>query len=152
VTPPTDPSRPLFVELDFVAQSYDIDFMGIVSNIVYVRWLEDLRLRLLELYHPLADQLARGYTPVLARTEISYKHPVRIGESVEGQMWVSDLGRARWTLGAELRCGRHLAASATQVGYFWNLETRRTVPVPEVLADRFASWSTGDRPPDDPVG
>jgi acyl-CoA thioester hydrolase len=114
--------------------------MGIVSNIVYVRWLEDLRLQLLDRYHPLADQLARGYTPVLARTEISYKHPVRLGESVEGRMWASDLGRARWTLGAELRGPEHLAAEATQVGYFWDLETHRPIPVPDVLVRRFDDW------------
>ena len=77
----TDPDRPLLVELDFTARTYDVDFMGIVSNIVYVRWLEDLRLRLLAVHHPLEDQLEAGYAPILARTEIAYKHPVRLGEA-----------------------------------------------------------------------
>jgi len=41
--PPTDPSR--IVERAIEIKTYDIDFAGIVSNIVYVRWLEDLALR-----------------------------------------------------------------------------------------------------------
>ena len=31
--------RPLHVELPITVKTYDIDFLGIVSNIAYVRWL-----------------------------------------------------------------------------------------------------------------
>jgi acyl-CoA thioester hydrolase len=145
MTPPADPATPLLTELDFRARSYDVDFMGIVSNIVHVRWLEDLRLRLLELYHPLENQLELGYAPILARTEISYRQPVRLGEQVHGRMWVSDLSRSRWTVTAELRVGPHPAANATQVGYFWDLQRRRPIPVPDALVRRHAAWP---EPPD----
>ncbi len=36
------------IERDLPIRTYDIDFAGIVSNIVYVRWLEDLRLAMME--------------------------------------------------------------------------------------------------------
>ena len=33
-----------FYEQPLPIRTYDIDFAGIVSNIVFIRWLEDLRL------------------------------------------------------------------------------------------------------------
>jgi len=143
----SDPDRPLLVELEFTIRTYDVDFMGIVSNIVYVRWLEDLRLQLLAVHHPLEDQLNRGYAPILVRTEITYKHPLRLGEPVRGAMWVSDLGRARWTVAAEIAGPEHLAASAIQVGSFWDLAGRCSIPIPEELTRRHAAWPAEAPPP-----
>ena len=40
----TRPHDQFLVEMPLKVQGYDIDVAGIVSNIVYVRWLEDLRL------------------------------------------------------------------------------------------------------------
>jgi acyl-CoA thioester hydrolase len=37
-----------FYEQPLPIRTYDIDFAGIVSNIVFIRWLEDLRLALLD--------------------------------------------------------------------------------------------------------
>jgi acyl-CoA thioester hydrolase len=40
-------SQMMLVELELPIRTYDIDFAGIVSNIVYIRWLEDLRIQML---------------------------------------------------------------------------------------------------------
>src|SRR5947208_6147204 len=53
-------SRPLEVELLLAVRTYDIDFAGHVSNIVYIRWLEDLRLQFLNEHLPLQEQWANG--------------------------------------------------------------------------------------------
>lgn len=37
--------RTLNLDMPITVKTYDIDFMGIVSNISYVRWMEDLRLK-----------------------------------------------------------------------------------------------------------
>lgn len=34
----------LVVEKEIEVNGYDIDVMGVVSNIVYIRWFEDLRI------------------------------------------------------------------------------------------------------------
>ena len=39
--------KPFEIALDLPIKTYDIDFAGIVSNIVYIRWLEDLRLKMI---------------------------------------------------------------------------------------------------------
>jgi acyl-CoA thioester hydrolase len=47
-------TEPRIVERALPIRTYDIDFAGIVSNIVYVRWLEDLRLAMMEEAYPIA--------------------------------------------------------------------------------------------------
>src|SRR4028119_726672 len=70
--------RPLEIELSFPVKTYDIDFAGIVSNIVYIRWLEDLRLEILDAYLPLQKMLEDGIAPILLQTQIEYKQPITI--------------------------------------------------------------------------
>ena len=56
-----------FYEQPLPIRTYDIDFAGIVSNIVFIRWLEDLRLGLLDQAYPLIRALAedvRGFSTV----------------------------------------------------------------------------------------
>ncbi len=68
----TGESMSEFYELALRVQTYDIDFAGIVSNIVFVRWLEDLRLGLMDEAYPLVQALAEDVAPILISTRISY--------------------------------------------------------------------------------
>jgi acyl-CoA thioesterase FadM len=60
--------KPLLVEWTFPIRTYDIDFALHVSNIVYIRWLEDLRLEMMSKYLPLSELLSKGQAPVLRST------------------------------------------------------------------------------------
>lgn len=128
-----DQSRPMLVELPLQVKTYDIDFAGHVSNIVYIRWLEDLRLKLLEEYFPLEPQLEQGYGPILTRTEIEYRRPLKLGDKPVGRMWMAQAGRARWIVQAEIAADGEVAALATQEGCFVNMHTGRPIPLPEPL-------------------
>jgi acyl-CoA thioester hydrolase len=130
-------SRPFEVELEFKVGTYDIDFAGIVSNIVYLRWLEDLRLAMLEAHLPLEDQLAAGTTPVLLSTEIEYLHAVRLFQRPCGHIWVADVGRARWTLEAEITVEERVVARARQVLASVRLADFRPLPAPALLREAF---------------
>ena len=125
--------KPLEVALELPVKTYDIDFAGIVSNIVYIRWLEDLRLKMLETHLPLEQIMPRGYCPIIASTEIKYKKALRIFDRPTGKMWVVQLGRSRCTLQAEICLGNEVAATATQIGFFINSETMRPMAIPEEL-------------------
>lgn len=120
------------ITLAFKVMTYDIDFAGVVSNITYVRWLEDLRNLLAEGRLTLGDAFARGIAPTLTRTEIDYLTPVRFPDTVDGRMWPEKMGRARWVLAAEFtsRSTGQVAARARQTGVFVSLETLRPVPLP----------------------
>jgi acyl-CoA thioester hydrolase len=110
--------KPLEVSLQFPVKTYDIDFAGIVSNIVYIRWLEDLRLKMLESYFPIEKLISKGYCPTVNSTEIKYQKALQLGDRPVGKMWMSQLGRLRCILQAEICLEGEIAAIATQVGFF----------------------------------
>lgn len=131
-------ARVLLIERPIVVRTYDIDFANIVHNIVYLRWMEDLRSEILADVLPIDEILATGISPILTRTEIDYRWPIRISDTVVGRMWVDDLSHTRWTLVAEIYAGEQLCASSRQSGYFADLTTMRPVRVPEPLRQ---AWS-----------
>lgn len=132
-----DSTKALLIERPIVVRTYDIDFANIVHNIVYFRWLEDLRSEILVDVLPIDEILATGISPILVHSEIDYRQPVRIGDSVTGRMWVDDLSRTRWTLAAEIVVADEVCASARQSGYFADLKSLRAVRVPQRLRERW---------------
>ena len=135
--------RPLEVVLAIPVKTYDIDFTGIVSNIVYIRWLEDLRLKFLDEHWQLNQQIEQGYTPILAGTEIEYKRPIKIIDQVIGRLWLSNLGRLKWTVQAEILSNNELAAVASQKGGFVSLQNNRLLPIPEELQNKYLQYQQG---------
>ncbi len=121
------------ITLAIKVMTYDIDFAGIVSNISYVRWLEDLRLAVAEQRLALGDAFARGIAPVLMRTEIDYLAPVRYPDTVDGRMWMEQVGPIRWTLAAEFtsRATGRVTARARQSGVFISLATLQPIRLPK---------------------
>jgi acyl-CoA thioester hydrolase len=129
--------RPLQVEVTFLVKTYDVDYARIVHNSVYIRWLEDLRLQLLNEHLPLQGQLADHQSPVLEKTEITYHRPLRLFDQAIGRMWVSKLGKARWEVRAEICRGDMVAATARQTGYFVDLANYRPIRIPAELRDKW---------------
>jgi acyl-CoA thioester hydrolase len=118
-------------------QTYDIDFAGIVSNIVYIRWLEDLRLKVLAEHWPLDRALRDGYTPILLSTQIDYQRALKLFAAVRGTMWLPDLGKARFTLEAVFEREGMLVARATQTCAFVNSATLRPIRLPSGLREKY---------------
>ena len=125
-----------FYEQPLPIRTYDIDFAGIVSNIVFIRWLEDLRLGLLDQTYPLVQALAEDVAPILLATRISYRKPVTIADPLVGRMRVAGLSRVRWRLAAEFAVNGILHAEAEQEGLFMRLSTRRPIAIPEPIRRR----------------
>jgi acyl-CoA thioester hydrolase len=121
-----------YYEQPLPIRTYDIDFAGIVSNIVFIRWLEDLRLGLLDQAYPLLRALAEDIAPILLATRIDYRRPVTIADPVVGRMRVAGL-RVRWRLAAEFTVGDAVHAEAEQEGLFMRLSTRRPIAIPEPI-------------------
>jgi acyl-CoA thioester hydrolase len=125
-----------YYELPLRVQTYDIDFAGIVSNIVFIRWLEDLRLGLMDEAYPLVQALAEDVAPILVSTRIAYRRPVTIADKLVGRMRVASLGRVRWRLAAEFTVGDVICADADQEGLFMRLSTRRPIVIPDPIRRR----------------
>lgn len=136
--------RPFEIRIPLEVRTYDIDFAGIVSNIVYVRWLEDLRLELLKQHLPLDQQMAQQRGPVLVSTHIEYKRPVRLFDDLRAAMWVTAIGASKFTLAAEFRVGETITTTAEQVTVFIDLKTFRPVAVPDDIRAAYATMTHED--------
>src|SRR5690242_2030400 len=104
----------------FQVMTYDIDFAGVLNNVVYVRWLEDLRNMFAEQVLPIGEAFKRGIVPALGRTELDYLAPVRFPDKLEGRMGMLEHGRARFVLWAEFtsQAAGMVTARAKQTGVF----------------------------------
>jgi acyl-CoA thioester hydrolase len=128
-----------FVVLAFPPRTYDIDFAGVVNNIVYIRWLEDLRLALMAEIYPVDRALREDVAPILLSTNIVYDKPVTIQDaSLVGRMWVPAMERIKWHVAAEFSVGDQIHARAEQVGLFIKLSTRKPIAPPASLRAHYA--------------
>jgi acyl-CoA thioester hydrolase len=131
------PSNPLAVELQLPVKTYDIDFAGIVSNIVYVRWLEDLRIEIMNRFFPLEEQLQNGIAPIVLQTKIDYKQAIQMADRPIGKMWVESLESLRWIVSAEIIIAGKISAIAQQTGIFINIESKRPIRIPARLQQQY---------------
>lgn len=132
--------RPFETHLTFRVASYDVDYVGYVHNMVYIRWLEDLRIAMLAPHYSLERFIGEGTSPILLRTTIEYKRPLRLFDTFTGTVWVSNLDGVRWGVRHELVHNGALAASASQDGVFINLTTRKPVPAPKELVEKYNAY------------
>jgi acyl-CoA thioester hydrolase len=106
---------------------FQIDFMHHVSNIVYVQWMEIGRCLLLEAVGmPVAQIAEQGFGPVLVESEIQYKKPLILSDSVRAEIWISELAAASaWMEFRFYNQAGELAATGRQRGVFVTIATGR---------------------------
>lgn len=129
--------RLLPITLAFEPKTYDIDASNHVSNISYIRWLEDLRLAWLDQHHPLQQEADNGLMPALIRTEIDYLRQIKLFEKVIGTMWVVPGGKLRFGLQAEFTVEGEVRARAVQTGIWFRLADSRPVRPPEAMLKKM---------------
>lgn len=100
--------------------SFQIDFVGHVSNIVYIQWMEIGRTKLLEkIGLPLNVLSEKGIAPILVQTDITYKKALYVDEKVKIELWVSELQNASAKMKFNFYNGKgELAAYGSQRGLF----------------------------------
>ena len=102
----------------------DLDSMGHVNNAVFLTYLEEARIAFL---------FGRGATTeslIVARVEIDYRSPVRLGEIVAVGVRCSRLGTKSFDLEYELRVDDRLVAEARSVQVFYDYERREATELP----------------------
>jgi acyl-CoA thioester hydrolase len=129
------------VEIDLDIYTFDIDFAGHVSNITYIRWLEIGRLQLLvEAGMPTPELLAEGLAPLLVKTEIDYRLPLKLGDPVHMSLDLSELKAASATIDFRITSNGRLAAVARQLGIFVKLDTGKPARIPPDRRARFTPF------------
>jgi acyl-CoA thioester hydrolase len=73
--------------------TYQIDFVGHVNNIVYVQWLENARIKLIEAMGLTITEIAENddILPIITETYIQYKKPFFLYDKVKVEVWVSEM-------------------------------------------------------------
>lgn len=73
--------------------TYHIDFVGHVNNIIYIQWMENARVKLLQAMGLSITKIADkdGMLPIITETFIKYKKPYFLHNTVHAEIWVSKL-------------------------------------------------------------
>lgn len=75
---------------------YDTDCGGVMSNIAYLRFVEKARAALFEgLGMPTSAMMETGVFPAVVRTEIDYRSPARLGETVRVRVRLASVEKVR---------------------------------------------------------
>ncbi|HOJ21077.1 MAG TPA: thioesterase family protein [Armatimonadota bacterium] len=127
---------PLACEMPLPVRIYDTDLLGVVNNVVYIRWLEDLRTAWCDRYWPLTEQMAAGYAPVIVSITIDYLSPVRFGDHVIGRVWVTPR-KARLVFDTEIHANGRPAATARQIVALVHLDGMKPTRIPHWLIERY---------------
>lgn len=120
------------VSMKFTVNTYDIDAAGHLNNIVYVRWLEDLRNKLFEKIFDFKKLIEAKYYPVVIFTEINYKRQIKLFEEPEGVMWIYNKSHGVYFLEAKITVDNVTAALAIQRCVILDLKTNKIIVNPKL--------------------
>ena len=76
------------IEINIDVKTYDIDIAGHVNNIVYMRWLEDMRNELFSQIYSLEKLIEINYYPVVISTELRYKRQLKLFDKPVGRIFM----------------------------------------------------------------
>jgi acyl-CoA thioester hydrolase len=116
----------------------DIDELGHVSNLVYVRWVLDVAMghsRSVGWDHP--EYRALGAVFVVRRHEIDYVAQVRAGDVLVGETWVDSWRLASCIRRTELRRGDQVVARAATTWAMMAYASGRPTKIPDELRALF---------------
>jgi acyl-CoA thioester hydrolase len=80
-------------ELAIVIELSDIDQLGHVNNVTYVRWVQDVAVAHWQSVAPAADQASLRW--VVLRHEIDYKQAAFLNDAIVARTWVGTASRLR---------------------------------------------------------
>lgn len=87
-------------ELRIAVEPTDIDQLGHVNNVVYLRWVQDVAVAHWRAAAPAADQERLRW--VVTRHEIDYRRPARAGDEIIARTWVGAASRLAFDRHTEL--------------------------------------------------
>ena len=131
--------KKFYLEMPVKVHTYDTDYMGIVSNTVHPKYLEDLRNAVLDKYFPLEEMLREHNTPILSETHIFYKYPLTLQSNPIGRINITLVGAGRWEAEIEIAVEKRIYCTARQAGYYFNMDSHRPVRFPKEFLDYYAT-------------
>lgn len=124
----------------FPVDAADIDELGHVNNIVYLRYAQDIAIA--HWRSRATPEMVEGFVWVVMRHEVDYRIPLMLGDEVEVRTWVDDAPQgAAWARFIEIRKAGADKPSA-QIKSNWAMldaKTRRVRRIAPEIVQRFAA-------------
>lgn len=127
--------------------TYHIDFVGHVNNIIYIQWMENGRVKLLEAIGMPPSEISQSEEifPILTETNIQYKKPLFLTNTVTIESWVSKLNNASAILEFRFYNEKNeLCATGWQKGLFIDRNTSRPARLTEKHRQAFQKYFLPD--------
>lgn len=111
----------------------DIDDLGHVNNVVYVRWVQEVAAAHWE--HAAPVSLKVKYAWVVLRHEIDYKSPAFLKDEITGFTWVGEHHGARFDRFVRIQCENKVLAEAKTSWCLLDAKIFRPIRIPEEILD-----------------
>ena len=109
----------------------DIDDLGHVNNVVYVRWVQEVAAAHWEHSAPL--ELKSKYAWVVLRHEIEYKNPAFLNDDITGLTWVGEHNGARFDRYVKIQCDNRVLAEAKTTWCLLDAKSFRPIRIPDEI-------------------
>lgn len=116
---------------------HDTDMAGMVYFAHYLRFMHDAWQELLESENLFLDQLFHGpdssFTFVIVHAEADYTASLRVGDLLETQVWVQEIGSSSFTVAYEIHSKGKAAGRGKTVHVTLDPVTKKKISVPPDL-------------------
>lgn len=130
------PAKPLLFRTELAVRWRDLDAFNHVNNAMYLRYLEEARLRwLLTLKGPWMDE---AVAPVVAQALVNFKRPIQWPEDVAVELFADRVGNASLTLGHRIASTKDAGivyADGHVVMVWFDKRTGASSPLPAAVRD-----------------
>jgi acyl-CoA thioester hydrolase len=126
-------------EIEIEVEPADIDQLGHVNNVVYLRWVQDAAVAH---WSAVATDREKQYLAwVVVRHEIEYKRPAFESDGIIARTWVGGVSRRAFERHSELlrQSDRKLLAKALTLWCPIDPETKKPVDVAPDVVERFST-------------
>jgi acyl-CoA thioester hydrolase len=129
-------------ELTVTVQPSDIDLLGHVNNVTYLRWVQEAATAHWTAAAPEEDQAKLLW--VVLRHEIDYKHPALPGDGIIARTWVGSATRLRFERFTEILRASDRTVLASAKTLWCPIDSRTLRPTAVSAAVRAAFSFQGD--------
>lgn len=126
----------LATSLTFRVPFSDVDMMGHVNNVCYLRYFENART---EHIHSMAgDWKKSNLGLILAHAEIDYKSPASYRDEIRVEIRVASVGNSSWVYEySVLDHNEQVIATGKTVQVAYDYELKKSIPIPEEFRERL---------------
>jgi acyl-CoA thioester hydrolase len=125
-------------ELPITVAPSDIDELGHVNNVTYVRWVQDAAVAHWTATAPPVDREKLLW--IVLRHEIDYKQPARLGDRIVARTWVGSATRLKFERHTEIvrAADRAILAKAMTIWCPVDAQTLRPTAVSPAVRETFS--------------